>query len=682
MEVGDIDGVAIITINNPPLNLLSIDVMSTLKEAIEQALRRDDVKAIVITGSNAIFSGGFDVNAFGKKVQQGNFAYWSMEFITDILEAAKKPVVAAIDGLAIGGGLEIGLACHARISTSSARLGLTELKYGILPGFGGTQRLPRLVGLSNALDMILMSKLVSGDYAESLGLVDAIVPANELIKIARCWALDISECKRPWSISLYRTDRLESLSEARIVIKLARAQSQKQSPNLKHLLVCIDVIEEGIVSGPRAALLKEAKALQELRQSETCKSLVHFFFAQQRTSKIPGITDLGLAPTKVNKIAIVRDGLLGYGIATELILRKYRVILKELNEKDILLGVNKIKENLQVHVKEGKMSTGDLDDVLRLLNGVLDYESFSDVDLVIEAVNENISSKQQIFADLERYCPDHCIFASTSSTLNMKMLGEKMKSSNRIVGTHFFSPGHTMSLLEIVRNEMTSPQVVVDLINVGKRIKKIPIVVSNCTGLAVNWMFFPYSQSATMAVERALDIYQIDQALTKFGMLMGPFRMINYVGFAPARKYIDKANSIPGVTFDSKLMKFSEGELAEIILFPVVNEACRLLEQGTVVKSADLDVASVIGCGFPSYRFVSYYETSDSSQYTILTWAILLDRGGIIFWADSLGSNYICSKLEEWSITYGEFFQPCRYLAERASKGLSLEKLVQTKSQL
>ncbi|XP_039001286.1 glyoxysomal fatty acid beta-oxidation multifunctional protein MFP-a-like isoform X2 [Hibiscus syriacus] len=611
LEIGA-DGVAIITINNPPLNLLSVDVMLSLKENTEQALQRDDVKAIVITGSNGKFSGGFDVTAFGKKGKHGKLGFWSIDFVTDILEAARKPLVAAIDGPALGGGLEIALACHARISTSSAVLGLPEIRYGILPGLGGTQRLPRLVGLRKALEMILMSKLVNGNDARGMGLVDAISSVDELVTVACHWAKDILAHKRPWIVSLYRADRLVPLTEAKMMLEHARVKSRKQSPNLKHPLVCIDVIEEGLIRGPRTALWKESEALNELRQSDTCRSLVYFFFARQRTSK---------------------------------------------------------------------------------------------------AVGENISLKQRIFAELESYCPPLCILASSSFKINLNSISERMKLQNRFVGTHFFSQAHSVPILEIVATEKTSPQVIVDLLAIGKKMKKIPVVVHNSTGFAMNRMFFPYSQAAMMLVEHGVDLYQIDQAAEAFGMTTGPFRMIDFVGFEVLTemkvqfrnnfgerfneskltsvmqeanqsgettkkgfyiydreakftsnpdiiKYVNKARSISSFGVDYELMKLSDEEIVEMIIFPVVNEACRLLEEKVVIKASDLDVASVTGMGFPEYR------------------------GGIIFWADTIGPNYICSKLEKWTETFGAFFKPCSHLAERASKRTSLGREEQAKSQL
>ncbi|KAG4378378.1 hypothetical protein GLYMA_17G027700v4 [Glycine max] len=704
LEVGPDDGVAVITIVNPPVNSLSFDVLRSLKESFDQAIQRDDVKAIVVTGAKGKFSGGFDISAFGgiQEAKERPKPGWvSVEIITDTIEAARKPSVAAIDGLALGGGLEVAMACNARLSTPTAQLGLPELQLGIIPGFGGTQRLPRLVGLTKGLEMILASKPVKGKEAFSLGLVDGLVSPNDLVNTARQWALDMLGHRRPWIASLYKTDKLEPLGEAREILKFARAQARKQAPNLEHPLVCIDVIEAGIVAGPRAGLWKEAEAFEGLVRSDTCKSLVHVFFAQRGTSKVPGVTDRGLVPRQVKKVAIIGGGLMGSGIATALILSNYPVILKEVNEKFLDAGINRIKANLQSRVKKGKLTKENFEKTISLLKGSLDYGSFRDVDMVIEAVIENISLKQQIFSDLEKYCPPHCILASNTSTIDLNLIGEKTKTQDRIVGAHFFSPAHVMPLLEIVRTKQTSAQVIVDVLDISKKIKKTPVVVGNCTGFAVNRMFFPYTQAGLLLVERGADVYQIDRVITKFGMPMGPFRLMDLVGFGVAiatgmqfiqnfpertyksmlisllqedkragetthkgfylyndkrkaspdpelKNYIEKARSISGVSVDPKLAKLQEKDIIEMIFFPVVNEACRVLDEGIAVKAADLDISAIMGMGFPPYR------------------------GGIIFWADSLGSKYIYSRLEKWSELYGEFFKPCANLAARAAKGIPL----------
>ncbi|KAJ4783360.1 Peroxisomal fatty acid beta-oxidation multifunctional protein [Rhynchospora pubera] len=694
--------VALITIVNPPVNALSFDVLISLATHYEEALTRDDVKAIVLTGSNGRFCGGFDINAFQSPTSaKEKLKVTPNEFLTYYVEGGKKPTVAAIDGLALGGGLELAMACHGRLSTSYAQLGLPELQLGIIPGMGGTQRLPRLVGLPKSLEMMILSKSIRGKEAHSLGLIDAIASPADLISAARLWALQIADHKRPWAKTIYRTDKIPSSKEAREILNFARAQARKQAPNVMHPLVCIDVIEEGIISGPQAGLMKEVKCAKELQASQTSKSLIHVFFAQRATSKVPGITNIGLLPRKIKKVAIVGGGLMGSGIATALISNNILVILKEINEKFLQAGIDRVRENLENRVKKGHMTQDGMEKALRLLIGVLGYEQFSDVNMVIEAIIEDASLKQQIFCDLEKYCNSDCILATNTSTIDLHLIGQKTASQDRIAGAHFFSPAQVMPLLEIVRTPNTSPQVVVDLLDLAKKIRKTPVVVNNCTGFAVNRMFFPYTQAAILLVDHGVDLYRIDLAITEFGMPMGPFRLIDLVGFGVAAatgaqylqsfpercykstlipsmlqdkqtgeascmgfyiyddkrqasanpevsKYVEKSRRLSGFTPDSMIAGLRDKDIVEMLFFPVVNEACRVLDEGISVKSSDLDIASIMGMGFPSYR------------------------GGILFWADTMGANYVYSRLMTWCELYGEFFKPCNYLAERAIRGFSL----------
>uniref|UniRef100_A0A0E0DM90 Uncharacterized protein n=1 Tax=Oryza meridionalis TaxID=40149 RepID=A0A0E0DM90_9ORYZ len=653
----------------------------SLKDHYEEALRRNDVKAIVVTA------------------EQLKIDYVSIDVMTNTLEAAGKPSVAAINGPALGGGLEISMVCQARISIPTAQLGLPELQLGVIPAFGGTQRLPRLVGLTKALEMMLMSKPIKAEEAHQLGLIDAIVSPNDLLNTACRWALDISESRRPWVHTLSRTDKLESPDEAREILKFARAQVQKQAANLRHPLVCIDVIEEGIVSGPQAGL-----------------------------RKVPGITDLGLMPRKVSKVAIVGGGLMGSGIATALMLCNYPVVLKEVNDKFLDAGIDMIKANLRSRVRKGKMTKEIYEKTLSLLTGVVDYERFKDVDLVIEesntsnfylaiyfieqywnAVVENVKVKQQVFADLERYCPSHCVLATNTSTIDLDLIGEKTNSQDRIAGAHFFSPAHVMPLLEIVRSKRTSPQVVVDLLDVGKKIKKTPVVVGNCTGFAVNRMFSPYTSIALLLVDRGMDVYKIDQVCTEFGMPMGPFRLLDLVGFGVALasgmqylenspgsvdksmliplmfedkrtgeasqkgfykyegnrkaipdpdifKYVEESRSMAGTVPDLELLKLDDKEIVEMVFFPVINEACQVLGERIANKASDLDIASIFGMGFPPYR------------------------GGIMYWADSIGAKRIHARLSEWEMKHGQLFRPCSYLSERAAEGVPLSSTAKNNS--
>ncbi|KAG8367388.1 hypothetical protein BUALT_Bualt16G0066800 [Buddleja alternifolia] len=725
MEVGS-DGVAIVTISNPPVNALSLHIFDGLTKSFTEAMRRQDVKAIVLTGNTntntntntssiflisfiycygAKFSGGFDINVFEKIHETGDTSILpdaSVDLLVNIIEDGKKPTVAAIGGLALGGGLELALGCHARIAAPKTPLGLPELTLGVIPGSGGTQRLPRLIGLPKALEIMLLSKSITSDDGKKLGLVDAVVPSEELLKVSRQWALDIAGRRKPWVRSLHRIDKLGSLSEVQDIIKTARLRAKQTAKNMPQHQTCLDVIEEGIIRGGYNGVLKEAEAFKELVLKDTCRGLVHAFFAQRMTTKVPNVTDIGLKPRPIKKVAVIGGGLMGSGIATALILSNIHVIVKEINSEYLLKGIKTIEANVRGLVSRNRLAQDKAEKTLSMLKGVLDYSEFKDVDMVIEAVIENISLKQKIFGDIEKACPPDCILASNTSTIDLSIVGEKTKSQDRIVGAHFFSPAHVMPLLEIVRTEKTSPQVILDLITVGKTIKKVPVVVGNCTGFAVNRTFFPYSQSAQLLVNLGVDVFRIDQLISNFGLPMGPFQLQDLAGYgvfvATTKEF---SLSFPDRTFESPLIELlikngrsgksngkgfyiyekgskpkpdpsvlpiveesrrltnimpggkpisvTDDEIVEMVLFPVVNEACRVLDDGIVVRASDLDVASVLGMSFPSYR-----------------------RGGIIFWADTIGADRVYRSLRKWSDIYGSFFTPSRFLEERATRGIPL----------
>ncbi|CAL5438379.1 unnamed protein product [Camellia sinensis] len=721
MEVG-IDGVAIITICNPPVNSLAIPIIAGLKEKFEEAMRRDDVKAIVLTGNAGKFSGGFDINVFQNVHKTGNISILpdvSIDLVVNTIEDAKKPAVAAIEGLALGGGLELTMGCHARIAAPKAQLGLPELTLGVLPGFGGTQRLPRLVGLSKAVEMMLLSKSITSEEGKKLGLIDALVSAEELLRVSRLWALDIAERRKPWMRSLHRTDKLSSLSESREILKFARQQAKQTAPNMPQHQACIDVIEEGIVHGGYNGVLKEAKVFKELVLSDTSRGLVNVFFAQRATSKVPNVTDIGLKPRAVKKVAVIGGGLMGSGITTALILSNIYVVLKEINSEYLQRGIKMVEANVRGLVTRKKLAQDKADKAISMLKGVLDYSEFRDVDMVIEAVIEKVPLKQKIFSEIEKACPPHCILATNTSTIDLNVVGEKTSSQDRIIGAHFFSPAHVMPLLEIVRTEKTSAQTIVDLMTVGKIIKKVPVVVGNCTGFAVNRTFFPYTQSAQLLVNLGVDVFRIDRLITSFGLPMGPFQLQDLAGYGVAlavgKEFADAfpdrtfrsplvqllvnngrngknngkgyylyekgskpkpdpsvlpiieecrriTNILPGgklhlvqeyltslLKYDWQPISVTDQEIVEMVLFPVVNEACRVMDEGVVVRASDLDIASVLGMSFPSYR------------------------GGIVFWADTVGPNHIYTSLKKWSELYGKFYKPSRFLEERATKGIPLE---------
>ncbi|XP_006354399.1 peroxisomal fatty acid beta-oxidation multifunctional protein AIM1-like [Solanum tuberosum] len=702
-EIGK-DGIAIIRIRNPPVNALALSVIDGLKEQYEEAVERNDVKAIVLTGDDK-FCGGLDINIIQKVQKNGDTSFLpdaSVELVIDTIENGKKPSVAAIQGFALGGGLELAMGCSARIATSRAELGLPELKLGLIPGCGGTQRLPRLVGTSKAIEMLMSSKIITSEEGKELGIIDDVVASHEdLLTFSRLWALDIAEGRIARTHTLRRTDKIEPIHKSSAILEVKRQQVLKTSPHYK---ACLDVIEEGIISGGYAGVLKEDKVFRELVLSKSAKALLHAYFAERATSKVPGITDCKLKHRKIEKVAVIGGGLMGSGIATALILSSIQVILKEINFDYLQKSVKSIEVNLHSLVKRGDLLEEKMKKAFSLLKGVVDYEEFTDVDMVMEVVNEEVLLKQSIFEEIENICHPHCIFASNTSTIDLNVIGARTKSQDRIVGTHLFSPAHVMPLLEIVQTENTSKQVILDVLKFAKIIQKVPIVVKNCTGFAVNRTFFPYMQGAEILANLGIDVYRIDRVITEFGMRIGPFQLFDLSGYSiflavvkefaaafPDRTfqcplvqlmmangrtgkkngrgyYLYKKGKIPEpdlsvlqiVEESRRLASIMPGgepisvmdqEIVEMLFFPVVNEACRVIEERVVVRASDLDVASVHGMKFPS------------------------ERGGIMYWADSIGAEYIYARLKYWSKAYGSFFKPSQFLQERATKGIPLAEL-------
>ncbi|XP_018628548.1 peroxisomal fatty acid beta-oxidation multifunctional protein AIM1 isoform X2 [Nicotiana tabacum] len=626
MEVGS-DGVAVITISNPPVNALAIQIFAGLKEKWNEAAKRNDVKAIVLTGHGGRFSGGFDINVFQKVHTTGDISLLpgvSVDLVVNTMEDGKKPAVAAVEGLCLGGGLELALGCHARIAAPRAQLGLPELSLGVLPGSGGTQRLPRLIGLSKAIEMMMTSKPIMSEEGKKLGLIDAIVPPTELLKVARQWALDIAERRKPWMRSLHRTDKIGSLSEAREVLKSARQQVKQTARNMPQHLACLDVIEEGIVHGGYNGVLKEAKVFEDLVLSDTSRGLVHVFFAQRATSKVPNVTDIGLKPRPMKKVAIIGGGLMGSGIATALVLSNIFVILKEINPEYLQKGIKAVEANIRGLVARKKLQQDKANKALSIVKGVLDYSEFKDVDMVIEAVIENFPLKQQIFSDIEKVCPSHCILATNTSTIDLNLIGEKTRSQDRIIGAHFFR--------------------LQDLAGYG---------VAVATG----------KEFASAFPDRTFKSPLLDLLIKsgRNGKNNGKGYYIYKKGEKPkpdpsVLPIIEESRRLTNIMPGGKPLSVTDQEIVEMILFPVVNEACRVLEDGVVVRASDLDVASVLGMSFPSYR------------------------GGIVFWADTVGAGHIYKSLKKWSELYGNFFKPSRFLEERAANGIPLSAPASTSS--
>jgi len=679
---------------NPPVNALSGALREALCGAVARAHKDPKVKAILLYGesSKGFFSSGADIAEFARLQQQlengrGGRALGKMDgpppaSLEDdeyaVFERGSKPVVAAIDGVCFGGGLELALACNARVCSARSSFALPELRLGLIPGLGGTQRLPRLIGFEEGLKAMIYSSTLSGAKAEKAGLVDELVASepsgpHALLDAARSLALSLASSTRQRTAGIERTDRIESADAcariARGIVESMQFKRASAGGAMPQYAACVRVALEGVEHGPLAGLQAEHAAFRELVGSPTSKALVHLFFAQRATSSSPLVAAKGRGePVKtIQRAGVVGGGLMGAGIATVLLKAGLDVVIKEINADACAAAQARVASNLK--------SASNAEKLLARLSVSESWDGFSSVDLAVEAALEDVKLKQEVFQTLERVAPAHCILSTNTSTINIDLVAGRVPRAHydqgRVLGLHFFSPAHVMPLVEIVTTESTSPAAIQACLLLCKRMGKTPVVVGNCAGFAVNRMYFPQAQVASLLVARLdLSPYEVDSAMEKFGLPMGAFRLLDLVGIdigvavggvydmayaerstnadggllqlmlkagrkgqksgagfyryekgqrggrddmaalepflAEARKAA-RADSSGTASNGRRIM--DEDTIVEAVLLPCVNEACRILEERVVGSPDELDVCSVYGMGFPSFR------------------------GGLLFWA-------------------------------------------------
>jgi len=663
------DGVTVVRFENPPVNALSGRHLALIAAEVQGALSADDVRGVVICANDAdgFFSSGADINEFGGFTQESTEDP-SRVFLFYEMEKHRKPVVAAVNGICFGGALELALCCSARVSTPAATFSLPELKIGLIPGYGGTQRLPRLVGLENGLRMILHSQVVPGVKAEEMGLVEAVASPEQLVDRASQVVLNIASGRMPKIVASEYSDRLPRMNEAHAVAQKFGKDVMKlsQGGKIPQFQACLDVTLYGVAHGSTEGLLKEKSVFVDLLHSPTGKSLIHAFLAQRATRKTAVPNDGVNAGECPRKAAVIGGGLMGAGIATAMIQAGIEVIVKEINPAAAEAAAKRVMKNL-------KSSSPPA-----LLRVTTDFAGFADVGIVIEAALEDVKLKQDLFKTLESKTNDTCILATNTSTINIDLIAAKIPRAHqqgRVIGAHFFSPAHKMPLLEVVRTTSTSNATINSVMKLAKMIKKTPILVGNCAGFCVNRTYFPQGQVADlMSTKLGINPYIIDRALEAFGLPMGPFRLADLVGvdivaaigmiygmaYADRSRSSSVANEMlkmnwrgqksgqgyytydknvrgPGKPdpnriaqlFPSALTKdspVSDEDIVDMILLPCVNEACRLLQEGVALKPGDVDIGSMMGMAFPSFR------------------------GGLLFWATNErgGAGAVVKRLEHF----------------------------------
>jgi 3-hydroxyacyl-CoA dehydrogenase len=640
-----IDATAVIRMDNPPVNGLSHALRNGIVAGIRAAEADAAVHAIVIIGSDKAFSGGADIKEFGTPAAM---LEPSLPTTINIVETAKKPVIAAIGGACMGGGLELALGCHFRVVTASASIALPEVKLGLLPGAGGTQRLPRLVGVEVAMNMIVSGEPVPAEMLKPTALFDEFIE-GDLQAGAIAFAAKVVAEKRP----LKRVRDLKVRHpKADALFMFARNAVGAASKNYPAPLKCIDAVEASMTKSFDEGLKVEGKLFLDLYMTDESRALRHLFLSERRASKVVGVAED--TPTrKIARVGVIGAGTMGSGIAINFLQAGIETVILETKQEALDRGVKHIQDFFDGRVKKGKMKPEKAATQMALLKPTLNYDEFASVDLVIEAVFEDMAVKKTVFETLDRVCKPGAILASNTSTLDLNAIAAFTKRPQDVVGAHFFSPANVMKLLEVVRGAKTADDVMVTIMQLAKKIKKTAVVSGVCDGFIGNRMIGGYSREAINMLEEGASVQQIDGALEKFGMAMGPFRMGdlagNDIGWAirkrqraenPAavsgaeviadalceagrfgqktgagwyRYENGRRDAIADTAVDAIIeahrqkqgivaRKISAAEIVQRCIFALVNEGARILEEGIAQRASDIDIVYIFGYGFPAYR--------------------------------------------------------------------------------
>ncbi|MDH5341196.1 MAG: 3-hydroxyacyl-CoA dehydrogenase NAD-binding domain-containing protein, partial [Rubrivivax sp.] len=537
------DGVAVITLNNPPVNGLGYETRRGIADGVERAHADPAVKAIVLTGAGRAFSGGADIREFGspKAIAEPNLLS-----LIQMLDNATKPVVAAVHGTVMGGGLELALGCHYRLAAPGTNVALPEVKIGLVPGAGGTQRLPRVLGVETALNMIVKGDPVKADVLAALPgqkLFDQIVEGDLL-----AGAIAFAQARADGRVAGGPLPRVRDLKVTHpnpdAYFQFARNTVKAMARHFPAPARCVDCVEQAVKSSFDGGMAYEREAFLALMLTPECKALRHAFFAERAASKIPDVPE-GTSPRRIDKVAVIGAGTMGGGISMNFLNAGIPVTMLEMNPDALDRGVATIRRNYEAQVKKGKLKQDKLDARLALLSTTLSYDALRDADLVIEAVFEDMGVKEKVFAALDEVCKPGAILASNTSTLDVDRIASFTKRPQDVVGMHFFSPANVMRLLEVVRGKATAKDVLATVMGVAKTIRKTAVVSGVCDGFIGNRMIEQYIRQAGFLLEEGCTPEQVDKAIEKWGFAMGPFRMGdlagNDIGWAiRKRRYVER----------------------------------------------------------------------------------------------------------------------------------------------
>jgi len=674
--------VAVLTVDNPPVNALSHHVRKGLHDGIKQATADGAVQAIVIVCAGRTFIAGADITEFGKPPSEP-----SLHAVLDLIEGAPKPVVSAIHGTALGGGLEVTLACHYRVGVKGARFGLPEVKLGILPGAGGTQRLPRVVGVEKGLQMMVSGDPIGADEALRVGLIDEIVD-GDLATAGVAFAEKVLDEKRPLRKIRDLTDKIAAARSEPEIFAQFRKSMARQTRGLRAPESIVKAVEAAVSLPFDQGIKRERELFVELLNSPESKAQRYFFFAEREAAKIPDVP--ADTPAKeIKKAAVIGAGTMGGGIAMNFANAGIPVTVVEVAQEALDRGLGIVRKNYEATAARGRLTPADVEKRMGLITGSVDFKAAADADIVIEAVFEEMPIKQEVFARLDAVCKADAVLATNTSTLDVDEIASATKRPESVIGTHFFSPANVMRLLENVRGRKSSKTTIATAMTVGRRIGKVPVLVGVCYGFVGNRMLHQRGLQAEKLILEGAAPHHVDRVLTDFGFPMGPFAMSDLAGLdvgwrirkgrgvkAPVADRIcelgrfgqktgagyfkyEKGDRtpIPDLEVEKIIVDvatsmgitrraISDEEILQRLLYPMVNEGAKILDEKIAIRPSDIDVIWVYGYGWPVYR------------------------GGPMFWADSIGLKALRDRLLEFKKQSGDaFWTPAPLLDRLASEG-------------
>jgi 3-hydroxyacyl-CoA dehydrogenase len=681
--------IGILTVNNPPVNALSPGVPEGILAGVEAFDKDDSVKAIVLIGGGRTFIAGADIKEFGKMTSGQTRRGPGFNEILNKVEMSNKPVIAAIHGTALGGGLETAMACHYRVAVIDALVGQPEVKLGIIPGAAGTQRLPRLAGIQKAVEMCAFGDPIKAQDAFKAGILDQIVEGDLL-----AGAIEFAKTKAGQAPRRTRdlSEKLGTPETNAPVFAAARDTARKRARNVLAPQAAIDAVEAATKLPFEEGIQREAELFHDCLFSDQSKSMIHVFFGEREVAKIPDIgKDVQMIP--VNKAGIIGAGTMGGGIAMSFANAGIPVLLKETEQAALDRGMNTIKKNYANSVAKGRFTQTQMDERVARITPQLTYDGFDKVDMVVEAVFEGMELKKTIFAEIDKIAKPGAILASNTSTLNVDEIGAATTRPQFVIGTHFFSPANVMRLLELVRGAATSKEVIATCMALSKKIGKIGVLVGNCWGFAGNRMFGPYRREAQFLALEGAKVEAVDKALYDWGMAMGPLATGDLAGLdvgwrirkelrlagkstgepniedllcdlgrygqktgAGWYKYDENRRPMPDPVVEEVIAdaqkkagvtprSISAEECVERTIYALVNEGARILEEGYALRSVDLDIIYLNGYGFPPHR------------------------GGPMFYADTVGLQKVYERVVEFHRQHGDRWKPAPLLDKLAREG-------------